>query len=847
MEYKNFNLRIESKNSEGYPVVVESEGMGETIGVFTLSPECQKIADELKDVAHLEPGSPLAMNLGSLLYQCLFQNKVGTMLYRSLGAVKDDEQGLRIRLRLTPSEIAALPWEVLYDQDAKCFLATSDKTPLTRYIELAEPIKALKIEPPVKVLTLIPGGSGLDVEKEEQIITKALEQLPAVEMRVLKDKVTRSAISSALNDEKYHILHFIGHGIFEDHEGKLLINSEDDSEDRISASTFADFFRNHPSLKLVVLNSCQGATASASKELTGVAPQLVARGIPAVIAMQYPISDTTALEFAKEFYLKLCSGWNRGQVDSAISHARNRINMDASEPLAFATPVLFLRSPTGVIFDLEYEQPSGLFNRISRFFSRAPVKQVNRLKEVKKTRENNIEILQEKTKGADDETRKEATEAIAREQEEITAVDQRIVQWKRAFLMSLAVTAGIFVLGYAGLFNVFHADDWLESRFIPYVDDFIVKKFNPSVRLIMSDEEGNGELGAPGPDWRPYHAALVDALAGKAKVIVFDLKMSDSTPADDQLAAAIKRADEKGTRVILGKKIQSDGEIIADITAGLRTAVNDRWGNIEVVGRRWHFVRVYQLAQSARDPGASGPAAKVGVPSLALQTVSQFLAPDSSGGILLDEANERIQFGNGAEIKSIPMYQTAPNVYDMSWGLVDYSQIKDATESYRNVYARLKDTDYLDRFKGKIVIIGFKLPGELFNIAHGQSRYGAEIHANVVSDILGGAHVRWLPTSYDLLIVAVLAGLGALVQARFSHILTTSISIPYTEPRKTVSIPGLLFLVIVVYLAIAFLFYKFGLVYILRTYHIFTPFIAYWLTGKMRRSVALKTARGSSS
>ena len=129
-------------------------------------------------------------------------------------------------------------------------------------------------------------------------------------------------------------------------------------------------------------------------------------------------------------------------------------------------------------------------------------------------------------------------------------------------------------------------------------------------------------------------------------------------------------------------------------------------------------------------------------------------------------------------------------------------------------------------------------------MAHGQRRYGAEIHANVISDILSDVYVRWLPSSYDLLIVAVMAGLGALVQARFSHLLTTRITIPFTQPPKKFSIPGLLLLLDVVYLMTAFLIYKFELVYILRTHHLFTPFVAYWLTGKMRRRPALKPIQG---
>ena len=839
MEYKNFNIRIEGKQNGGYPIVVESEDLAEADGVLTLSADCLQVADQLKDLDGLEPGSPLPLNFGSSLYECLFKDTVGTTYYRSLGARNGDEQGLRIRLRLTAAEIASLPWEVLYDRQTKCFLATSDKTPLTRYIDLVEPIRALKIEPPVKVLTLIPSGTGLDVDTEEKIIEEALGKLPAVEVSVLKDRVTRAEISNALNEKQYHILHFIGHGEFADDEGHLVIDGEDGEHELISAEVFADFFRNEPSLKLVVLNACQGAEVSATKPLAGIAPQLVARGIPAVVAMQYPISDEAAVTFAREFYLKLCAGWNRGQVDAAISHARNRIRMDVDEPLAFATPVLFLRSPTGVIFD--FREPRGAWTYFTNLFSRAPVKQVTRLKEVKKTYQNNIAAWQELAQDADQATRKAAAAAIVSEQEEISDVDRQIVKWNRAFLASVVVAIAIFLLGYTGLFNIFHADDWLESRFIPYMENYVVKRFNPNVRLIMSDEGVNGDLGQPGVGWRAYHASLVDALAGKAKVIVFDLKMVEASPADEQLAGAIKRAEAKGTRVVLGKRVRDDGAVLADIPSTLQNAVNNNWGNIDVVGQHWGFVRVYQLGQSADAQNSAASRTQISVPSLALQATTQFLAPNSPASSF-DESAERIQIGNAPVARSIPVYQTQPTVFDLPYDMVDYGQIQDATRSYRDVYAHLQDADYLRFFQDKIVIVGFKTPEELFSIAQGQRRYGAEIHANVVSDILGDVYLRWLPASYDLLIVAVLAGVGALVSARLPNTFTAKVRLPYGG--KQLRVPGLLILTIVVYLLIAFLSYKFGSIYILRTHHLVAPFVAYWLTAKMRRRTALKPAKG---
>jgi CHASE2 domain-containing sensor protein len=839
MDYKNFDLYIEKKLGDSYQVKARCV-MGEAEGVLTLSADCLKIAAKLKNIANI--ATELPMNLGLSLHQCLFHENVGAMLLVALGEVlRDDEQGMRIRLFLSPPEVAALPWEVLYDQRTKCFLCTSGKTPLTRYVELSEPIRSLRIAPPVKVLVVIPDSSGLDVLTEEKIITEALKDLETVQMRVLKGNVTRSEISRALVEDKYHIVHFIGHGEFEADQGYLVINSKDGGRDLIPADDFADFFKSYPSVKLIVLNSCQGAEVSSTKPLAGMAPQLVMRGIPAVVAMQYPISDPAALKFAAEFYLKLCKGWSRGQVDTAISHARNRIHMDIKEePLAFATPVLFMRSPTGIIFD--FEQDTGGLSDFLKPFSSSPVKNVSRLKEVKKTYETNIEALQEKTKDADPETLKEVTLAIAKEQEEIMAVDDRIIRWNKTFLSSAVAALVIFFLGYVGLFNFpFHTDDWLEAKFIPFMDQYVPKKFSPDVRLIMADEGDNGGMGEPDWKWRQYHGPLVKALAkARAKVIVFDLEVNDPTPYDLQFAEAIKTAESQGTDVVLAKALDEDGATVKDIAEELRNVVSDRWGNIDVGEERGGLVRVYQLGQPLRDSSAAAQQNTETdvVPSLGLQAVARFLSKGSTIKPLFNEDREQIQLrSDGGLIKSIPVYQSSLLLYHFPYDLVKRSRLNDATRSYKEVYSRLADDPYFREYQGKIVLIGFKHKDDSW-VLQGEQRFGAEIHANVISNILSDIYIQLLPSFYDFLIVAFMAGFGALVQARFRHIFSINITVPLTN--KKLVIPGLLFTVDVVYLLVAFLLYKNERLFILKSYHLAAPFIAYWLTGKMRRKATLK-------
>ena len=58
--------------------------------------------------------------------------------------------------------------------------------------------------------------------------------------------------------------------------------------------------------------------------------------------MQYRIRDDVALQFADTFYKRLTSGHWTGQVDTAITLARNACFVNFPDDRGFATPILYL-------------------------------------------------------------------------------------------------------------------------------------------------------------------------------------------------------------------------------------------------------------------------------------------------------------------------------------------------------------------------------------------------------------------------------------------------------------------------------------------------------------------------
>jgi WD40 repeat protein len=76
----------------------------------------------------------------------------------------------------------------------------------------------------------------------------------------------------------------------------------------------------------------------------------VRRGIPAVLAMQYEITDRAAIEFARAFYEALADGL---PVDAAVAEARIAVSLGVTNTVEWGTPVLYMRSPDGVLFRMQ--------------------------------------------------------------------------------------------------------------------------------------------------------------------------------------------------------------------------------------------------------------------------------------------------------------------------------------------------------------------------------------------------------------------------------------------------------------------------------------------------------------
>ena len=166
---------------------------------------------------------------------------------------------------------------------------------------------------------------------------------------------TIQALSAWLRQNDVHILHFIGHGDYDDRiqDGVVYFQDRYGRSTKVSPTVLGPYLRDHDPLRLVLLNACQSARVDSTDPFSGMAQGLVQQDCTAVVAMQFPISDGAATAFTGEFYGALADGF---PVDQAATSARKALI--AEYAAEWATPVLFLRAPDGRVFDHIVAQPA---------------------------------------------------------------------------------------------------------------------------------------------------------------------------------------------------------------------------------------------------------------------------------------------------------------------------------------------------------------------------------------------------------------------------------------------------------------------------------------------------------
>jgi hypothetical protein len=338
--------------------------------------------ESLTDKRKLGQGNPCKLEdlklVGLILYKILFfdeQIRKGFHIaydyfYKMNGEIdqKDQATDTRLRLRLliekpADEKLGNLPWEFLFipgendDMDAGFFFS-GEKTELllTRYVPKSKLVNELTPKSEgLRILVAVASPAGMPTIDQDELadLLQKIRGVPRATVKVLPNP-TYEDLSNEINEDKnpaYHILHFVGHG----EAGSLFLikdktqddYDEDKGENQPQAVTSLQFRKLFSNAKrkpsLIFLHACKGAGDVSQEGFKSTARELVYAEIPAVVAMQYSISNLDAGIFARTFYEELGKG---GNIDEAVK--KGRIALGKKFPMwehpRFGTPVVYLQS-----------------------------------------------------------------------------------------------------------------------------------------------------------------------------------------------------------------------------------------------------------------------------------------------------------------------------------------------------------------------------------------------------------------------------------------------------------------------------------------------------------------------
>ena len=304
------------------------------------------LADKLHRTGEAEAGHPRA--LGRLLFEAL----LGQTEWQRIQAAQKEEEALELTLACPGAAMLhGVPWELMHDGDGH--LALRDPpTALTRIV--GAPAKAASPPPvpgPPKLLFAV--GSELTDERirsgtEIMALLRALET-DGLQMRPrVLEAMSLTALAAAVKRDDPDIVHIVAHGrLADDGQPQLLLRPADDA---LRKTVTADADQLAAALKagkrpprLVILSACETGTVG-DPHGGALAAQLVASGLPLVVAMSGRISDVACRLFTRRFGSVLAGGC---PLVEAVAQGRRAAYLDADPPAEtadWALPALFASS-----------------------------------------------------------------------------------------------------------------------------------------------------------------------------------------------------------------------------------------------------------------------------------------------------------------------------------------------------------------------------------------------------------------------------------------------------------------------------------------------------------------------
>ncbi len=340
------------------------------------------------------PSRQRVERIGRLLYQAVFgEGKCERLFQRAFHSYQGNPPLIELHFPDAGSYLQTYPWEVLHDGDE--FLFDSLRASLVRYVDFGQPLTPLMLKDRLNLLLVDPRPNMpqvypdlpvLDRTTLKNLLAEASSQIQVRDLDSASAPASTFAqLAQALNQfyRNIHVVHLDAHGEYgvlcdectqlssagaktcqhcgwtfppeQKAQGYVAFAQTDDNLEWVSGPKLGKALLNRD-IQLVVLSVCDSGLTGGSSAFNSVAGALVKQGIPAVVAMQFPVEVNSTRAFVASFYQTLL---NNAPLTQAVAAAKTSL-LDIED--AWYRPVLYLRTDPanieGRIFEAEITYPT---------------------------------------------------------------------------------------------------------------------------------------------------------------------------------------------------------------------------------------------------------------------------------------------------------------------------------------------------------------------------------------------------------------------------------------------------------------------------------------------------------
>jgi hypothetical protein len=299
--------------------------------------------------------------LGDNLWNLALNNNIGMELIRAHQGMADEDEDsrepimLRISFEQEASDLAALPWEYLRwpgSPDGGFYLASHTNLVLGRFLEDFKTLDIRTSDLKVRAIFVELLPQEVEFWEQHQEFRGMLDKLSAIGGAFETEKIygwNPTEVAEKLEKFKaggnIDVVHLVA--VCEEAQGgpRLYLPGDGETPDwrgqdpQPVVKALTEVNSTRPELVVLHLSDLRGTNPPAHFER--LAPSFIKAGIPAVLAMQYPMTHPHGQEFVYNFYSRLTKGEAIGE---AVQAARYDLSFGRQPNRHFGAPVLYMQS-----------------------------------------------------------------------------------------------------------------------------------------------------------------------------------------------------------------------------------------------------------------------------------------------------------------------------------------------------------------------------------------------------------------------------------------------------------------------------------------------------------------------